>query len=58
MIRRGGERYTRFQRDEAGRDDEIVASPDGIRFAKGCMIAIPLSSFLWWLILQVASAMI
>lgn len=58
MIRRGGEGYARFQRSETRTDDEIVPSPDGRRFMKGCMIAIPLSAILWWLILQVASAMI
>lgn len=36
----------------------IGPSPEGIRFGKGCVIGLPLSAVLWWLILEAAKAMI
>lgn len=58
MIKRGGQWQMRDRRKNIGADNEFVPSPDGRSFMKGCMIALPLSAALWWLILRAASAMI
>lgn len=58
MIKRGGQRQMRDRRKNMRADYEFVPSPDGRRIMKGCMIALPLSAALWWLILRAASAMI
>lgn len=52
------ERCFRERRVSIQERRHIEPSPDGVRFMQGCLIALPLSAALWWLILEVARAMI
>ncbi|SCW79238.1 hypothetical protein SAMN02927924_02872 [Sphingobium faniae] len=45
------------QRSVATADEADLPALDDRRFTKGCLIAVPLSPILWWLILRTASAM-
>ena len=58
MHRWRRERRFRERRISLCDGHHIVPSPDGQRFVTRCLIGLPLSVILWWLVPEAARAMI